>query len=338
MTPRRWAVLVVIALGTLNAALVYGTMAPIAIPVSKAYQLSSVLYVNFTLIAQMTNPIPMAFLSVWMYSNFPTRRVILFAATLQLVGTALRASSYYTRTFWPVCVGQIISTCSNVFFNNVQLIIANRWFPDDQRNTASALLLVASPLGTGISYGLSAGWFAAVPTPEDAEDEELGELIFNSSTVTWDPFLEAFLGLVVFQFFMTIVIFILLLIVVKEKPDTPPSAVSTFTPPPLTCIEVWHTLRDNRNFSLLLLVFGLPFGVCLMIGSFMSNIFDPFDFKPAEVAVIALGVLLSGVAGAVVFGVILDKWKKFKCLLDTSLIVLVMGSSILAISMFFGTP
>ena len=44
----------------------------------------------------------------------------------------------------------------------------------------------------------------------------------------------------------------------------------------------------------------------------MSNVFDPFGFKPSEVSFISLGLLLSGVVGAIVAGAILDRTKLYK--------------------------
>ena len=69
-----------IVLLQVNAYVIYSTIYPIAIPVSQAFELSSVSYVNMTIMSQMFNPIPMTFLSIWMYSHFKTNRVLVAVA------------------------------------------------------------------------------------------------------------------------------------------------------------------------------------------------------------------------------------------------------------------
>merc|ERR1712014_559965 len=101
------------------------------------------------------------------------------------------------------------------------------------------------------------------------------------------------------------------MIVIRDRPVKPPSAVSEVVPKQIGFAETWALLRDNTNFTLLLIAFSLPFGSFLAVGSLMSNIFDPFGFKPSGVAFVSLGLLLSGVVGAVIFGMLLDKYKLY---------------------------
>ena len=118
-SPRRWWVLLAIALLTVNANVIYGTIYPIAIPVSTAFSLPSAFYVNLTIMAQMFNPIPMTFLSIWMYSNFKTNRVLCCVAITQVIGASIRASTLYTQSFWSIAAGQYICSCTNAFLLNV---------------------------------------------------------------------------------------------------------------------------------------------------------------------------------------------------------------------------
>lgn len=86
-------------------------------------------------------------------------------------------------------------------------------------------------------------------------------------------------------------------------------------PEKLSCVESLREVRDNCNFSTLLVAFSLPFGSFLAVGSLMSNIFTPFGFTGSQVAYISLALLISGVTGAVVFGALLDRFKFYKCLM-----------------------
>ena len=98
----------------------------------------------------------------------------------------------------------------------------------------------------------------------------------------------------------------------KPKPDRPPSAVAEVPYQALDFKQSFRALRQNLNFFLLAVAFALPFGAFLAIGTLMSNIFDPFGYKPAELSSIALMLLGSGVVGAIITGLIIDKTGAYK--------------------------
>ena len=63
---------------------------------------------------------------------------------------------------------------------------------------------------------------------------------------------------------------------------------------------------------MLAIAFSLPFGAFLAIGALMSNLFDPFGFSPAEMSSLALLLLGSGVVGAIITGILIDKTGLYK--------------------------
>ena len=79
--------------------------------------------------------------------------------TLMMIGSICRALCFWTEKFWVVALGSYICSCCNPFFINVQSIIANRWFMDDERALATALQTIAMPLGSGASFALNSYWF-----------------------------------------------------------------------------------------------------------------------------------------------------------------------------------
>ena len=117
-TGRRWAVLAVMAIATINACLIYGTLTPIAIPLADAFELPTVIYINWTILVQVFMPVPMTFVSVWAFSSYKTDTVLRIATTCMLIGSALRAVCYFYQAYWLIAVGQIISSACNVFLNN----------------------------------------------------------------------------------------------------------------------------------------------------------------------------------------------------------------------------
>ena len=202
--PRRWAVLVSVTLGQTMGNLIFVTLNPLAIEVAKAFGLSKVFYVNLSIAVNMFNSVPMTFLCVYLYSRYSTSGILRCVITLMMFGSILRATCFWTDSFWPVALGGYICSCCNPFFINVQSIIANKWFPDNERALATAIQTIAMPLGSGLSFALNSYWFSV---------ESL-------------PFFGVFKTLMITQAIMTITVWIAFNILIKEKPDKPPSAVA----------------------------------------------------------------------------------------------------------------
>jgi len=168
-----------------------------------------------------------------------------------------------------------------------------------------------------VSFGVVGGWFSSV-SDDDPE-----------------AYLDAFVNLVVLQFFITVGVFILFLLIIKDRPDSPPSSVALVEPEKLSCVESLREVRDNGNFSMLLVAFSLPFGSFLAVGSLMSNVFTPFGFTGSQVAYLSLALLFSGVTGAVVFGALLDRFKFYKCLMGTCAGACTFATALLMVVMYW---
>jgi len=69
----------------------------------------------------------------------------------------------------------------------------------------------------------------------------------------------------------------------------------------------------------------------------MSNVFDPFGFEPSEVSFISLGLLVSGVVGAISVGAFLDKFEKYKLLMSLSLGLVCISTACVVYSLYLDT-
>ena len=119
--------------------IIFVTLNPLAIKVASAFELNSVFYVNLSIILNMVNAVPFTFLSVYLYSRYSASCVLRVMITLMMIGSICRAMCWWTDSFWVVAIGGYICSCCNPFFINVQSIIANKWFMDDERALATAL-------------------------------------------------------------------------------------------------------------------------------------------------------------------------------------------------------
>ena len=267
------------------------------------------------------NAVPMTFASVWMYSRYKTSTVLRFCVTLILVGTAFRAVSGLSDSFWFVAGGKFLCSCANPFFVNVHVLIANKWFSDKERALATALMIVGSPIGVGCSYILTGYWFFEVTEDTPPED-----------------FLALFKTLMYTQFGLAVVTWIIFNILIRENPEIPPSAVSEVKYEPLSCVQTIKALRDNCNFFALCIAYALPTGSFLAVGALMSNIFVPFGWEPSKIAFVCVGLLVSGVIGAVAFGAFLDKTRLYKASMIINLLAITIstGGLLVLLTWFLG--
>ncbi|CAH0605728.1 unnamed protein product [Chrysodeixis includens] len=110
------------------------------------------------------------------------------------------------------------------------------------------------------------------------------------------------------------VLFVFILLFFKAAPPTPPSAAadlgSTLDSNFLLSIK---KLMTNRNFILLIISYGINVGVFLAISTLLNAvILTHYPGAHLDAGRIGLVFILSGMAGSVVCGVILDKTHRFK--------------------------
>lgn len=140
--------------------MIFVTLNPLSIELARSWGLSSVLIVNLSIIVNMLNSIPFTLICIWLYARYPASKLLRIAMTVLLIGSICRAMCYKIDSFWTIIIGGYLCSCCNPFFVNVQSIIANKWFPDDERAFATALQTIAMPLGSGLSFGLNQYWFS----------------------------------------------------------------------------------------------------------------------------------------------------------------------------------
>ena len=71
-------------------------------------------------------------------------------------------------------------------------------------------------------------------------------------------------------------------------------------------------MKENSNFILLTISFSLTFGAYIAFSNVISNLMDPFGLEPRTLAQVAVGLLVSGILGAVLAGLYVDKTGKYK--------------------------
>ena len=98
----------------------------------------------------------MSFVSASLYNKMRTHHVVYLAALLQIMGCWIRSFAfYYGGAFWPILLGTVIYVLSIPMLLSAISLIANLWFSDDQRGTATSLMGIAMPCGSMIGLLIS---------------------------------------------------------------------------------------------------------------------------------------------------------------------------------------
>ena len=98
---------------------------------------------------------PSDFLAVYLFGKYRTDTVLKIASVISFIGGMIRYLAVSLNEFWPVLVGTLLMASVGSIFLNAQIIIANKWFPDNERAVAMAILNIACPIGSIASFILS---------------------------------------------------------------------------------------------------------------------------------------------------------------------------------------
>ena len=129
-TKYRWVILIGCMLSTINYSIAFPTLAPVAVQIQSAYELSSVTVVNLCAISFSLCSAPATFLCIYVLGRFKMSTCMRIASVFQLLGMCIRDMSIFTDSFWPMLIGMFIQSSVTPFFMVTQAQISNRWFPD----------------------------------------------------------------------------------------------------------------------------------------------------------------------------------------------------------------
>ena len=134
--------------------LLVATMSPAAIELTRAFELKSTIWVNLGAMSMAFCSVPFSFVAIWAFKKYPTSYVLRVASIVMFIGAILRMYGFVNKTFWPILTGTVIASCACPFFINVQSVIANKWFSDHERATATAVQSSILPFGSAVTLGL----------------------------------------------------------------------------------------------------------------------------------------------------------------------------------------
>lgn len=273
----RWVVLAVFMIVVAMNQLMWISFAPITGPAATYYGVSD-LSIGLLSLCFMVVYIIISIPASWMIDTYGIRIAVGLGAALTGVFGLMRGlvSDNYTL----VLIAQIGIAVGQPFILNAITSVAARWFPLEERATATGLGSLAMYLGIAV---------ALVLTPTLTLRLDIGGMLMAYGIVS-------ILAAAVF------------LVLVKERPPTPPCAPE-HEERSLVFVGLKEALR-NRNFLLLLIVFFVGLGVFNAVTTWIEDIVRPRGFSVLQAGNIGGLMIVGGIIGAVVIPLLSDHYRK----------------------------
>jgi cyanate permease len=273
----RWLILVVFMLVAAFNQLVWITFAPITDAAAAYYHVSQLdiglLSMSF-MIAFLVFSIPAS----WVIDTYGFRVAVGIGAILTGVFGLMRG--LVASNFTLVMIAQIGTAIGQPFILNALTKVAARWFPIEERATASGLGSLAMYLG--ILAGLAL-------TPALT----LGAGFSNMLLYYGVGALAAGIIFIVFA---------------REHPATPPGPADQEER--ALMFDGMKQILRNRNFILLMSIFFIGLGVFNSVTTWIEDIISPRGFTATQAGTAGGLMIVGGIVGAVILPTLSDKYRK----------------------------
>ncbi|XP_019354779.2 heme transporter FLVCR2 isoform X1 [Alligator mississippiensis] len=251
--------------------------------------------------------IPLLFPVAWLLDCRGLRLIALAGSALNCLGAWLKLGSLKPHLFAVTVLGQVVCAVAQVFILGMPSRIASVWFGAHEVSTACSIAVFGNQLGIAVGF--------LVPPVLVPDVEDLEQLAYHISIM----------------FFITAAVatalFILVIIVFQEKPPHPPSRARALiqSKPPEDYSYLHSILRllHNTNFLLLMISYGLNAGCFYALSTLLNRmVLSHYPGEVVNAGRIGLTIILSGMVGALISGIWLDKTKTYKY---TTLVVYIMS-------------
>uniref|UniRef100_A0A7E4VYZ2 MFS domain-containing protein n=1 Tax=Panagrellus redivivus TaxID=6233 RepID=A0A7E4VYZ2_PANRE len=289
--PKRWFILAVVVLLNFSNAMTWITYAPISYFTKEYFgNTNAPTFYNSVF---MVLSIPCGFAAMWSIDKHGLRTGCLIGVVCNLIGNVLRvlgALSFLSKParFYTVLCGQCIAACAQPFIMFLTTKLAAFWFPDHQRALANTLGSMANPLGIAVMYATAS-------------------LFVNNS----HP--DAFVLLNGIVAIPAVIAAALAFGVTSSVPPTPASAstnlVDIETP---NFVEGLRRCIKSKSFLMLSVGIGGGLGLFNALYNNLQPALCVKGYSDSFSGGIGALLIVSGLIGAAVSGVYVDKTKKFE--------------------------
>jgi MFS family permease len=275
--PYRWVVLLAFMSIIAVNQLLWITFAPITSNAVQYYRVSE-LSIGFLSLSFMIVYVLVSFPASWVIDTYGVRIGIGIGAALTGIFGLMRglvASDYKL-----VLIAQIMIAIGQPFILNAVTTVAARWFPIQERATATGLGSLAIYLG--ILAGLAL-------TPYLAIHSSIPDLLVRYGIVS-------------------IVAMLIFFLFLRERPPSPPCPPNQESRS--LSLEGLSKMIRERDFVLLLLIFFVGLGAFNAITTWIEEVLNPRGFSITQAGNAGGVMIFGGILGALVIPLLSDRYRR----------------------------
>ncbi len=277
--PYRWVVLAVFMLVNITIQVLWISFGSITLPAAQFYRVSD-LQIGLLSMSFMIVYIPLSLPVSWMIDSWGFYKTVSAGSILMAIFGVWRGLVGDQYPF--LLLTTIGIALSQPFFLNSWTKVAARWFPIQERATATGLAAVGNFIGTGIGLALTPLLIESVGIP----------------------------GALLRYGFAAAISALLFILLAREAPPTPPC------PPEMEARSLMlvglRSLLRSAPFWVLMGVFLVANGIFNGLSTWLEGIVRPRGFTPDQAGVLGGLLLLGGILGAIILPGISDRLRQRK--------------------------
>lgn len=289
--PRRWAVLLTVALLNISNAALWINIAPVAYTVASYFK-RQLWEINWFSLVFLFVSIPFCFVSTFSVSRLGLRPAIHIGAGLNCLGGFLRALASsgvignLDAQFALSLTGQTIAGMAQSFLLFIPTKVSQLWFPEDARAIATTVLSLSNPLGIVVAQ-------VATPLIVTAEgDFPTLNYVFGALAVLTEA--------------VTVVC------ITSSKPPTPPSqSAARGEGRRASYLQQLRTTFTCWPYLLLLTSLGCGVALFSSLATVTQQLLCPLGYSDLFGGIANAAMILSGFVGSAITGVTADRTKAF---------------------------
>nr|XP_033806775.1 feline leukemia virus subgroup C receptor-related protein 2 isoform X2 [Geotrypetes seraphini] len=306
LSRRRWAILLLFSSYSLCNAFQWIEYSIISNIFMKFYGVGA-FSIDWLSMSYMFAYVPLLFPVAWLLDKKGLRVIALSGSALNCLGAWLKTASVGPDLFGVTVLGQVVCSVAQVFILGMPSQIASVWFGSHEVSTACSLGVFGNQLGIAVGFLLPP---VLVPNVDDLQllAQHISIMFYGTACVAT-------------------VLFILVAIVFRKEPPMPPShaqaVIRAIPPAQYSYKESIIHLLQNRNFMLLVTAYGLNTGAFYSLSTLLNRmVILHFPGEEVNAGRIGLTITVSGMVGALICGLWLDRSKTYK---QTTLLVYIMS-------------
>lgn len=294
---RRWIVLAAFILFVASNISQWVQYCIISNIVSRYYGVS-LLAVDWTSLLFMVAYVPLVFPMSYMMDKIGLRWTCIVGCVLTTLGSWIKVFSVSPDLFYVTFIGQSLIASTQVIVLNVPGRLAANWFGPRQVSTATSIGLFGFQLGIAGSF-----WLTPIVVKNHENLEDIGN---DLSKLFW------FYGIFSTVALLAVVVFL------QDEPPLPPSESKRLQKLSRSenaegFLPLMKRLLSNRSYLALCHSFGINIGILNSIATLLNQMYlIHFEGGEEEAGQIGLAIVITGMLGSVIFGIVLDKTRKFK--------------------------